>query len=479
MLLKGYSFGVVYAMACLILSLVLYKLGIPKKYTRKVVHILVGFEWVILHHFMGASIHFLVVCIMFLVILTVAYKGRLMPMIASDSDNAPGTVYYALAMTGAALVCLFLPGAMLPFGIGVMCTSLGDGMAGVIGQVFSKRNPRIFGNKTLFGSLTNVLVSALATFIICSVYSVEIGIFACVVIGVLSAELELITPYGFDNVSVTWGTMALAYCFMNFSGIWNYVVPILLTPVIIIFVLSKKALTHDGIVAAIILDIAITLAFGNSGFIILCIFFFGSVLIDKIKKKSKSREEETAKGDCRDYMQVLANGLAAFVVSVAYFITKKDVFILAFTAAMAEAFADTAASGIGAFSQKTYDPFKRKVCQRGISGGISLLGTSASFLAALTVGVTAYLLGFTAHGWIGVGIIVAAAFIGAIFDSFLGSVVQVKFKCTVCTAETEREEHCGKATVKCSGLAMIDNDMVNLISSAFSAVVAILLTLLI
>ena len=104
MILKGYLFGIGYALVCLLLSLALYKFGLPKKYTRKVVHILVGFEWMILYHFMGAGVHFLAVCIIFLVLLTVAYKGKLMPMISSDSDNAPGTVYYAIAMTGVALL---------------------------------------------------------------------------------------------------------------------------------------------------------------------------------------------------------------------------------------------------------------------------------------------------------------------------------------------------------------------------------------
>ena len=116
MILKGYFFGIGYAMICLLLSFIIYKLGVPKKYTRKVVHILVGFEWVILYHYMGAGIHFLSVCILFLLLLAVAYKGRLMPMIASDADNAPGTVYYAIAMTGVAFVGCFEPSVMLPFG---------------------------------------------------------------------------------------------------------------------------------------------------------------------------------------------------------------------------------------------------------------------------------------------------------------------------------------------------------------------------
>ena len=236
MIVKGYIFGIGYALLCLALSLVLYKLGLQKKYTRKVVHILVGFEWVILYHFMGAGLPFLSVCVLFLLILSIAYKGNLMPMISSDSDNAPGTVYYAAAMTGVAIIGCFLPGIMLPFGIGVMCTSIGDGFAGVVGQCIKRFNPTVYANKTLFGTLANVIFSSLSAFVISHVYSIELSIAACILIGIFSAELEIITPYGLDNVSVTWGTTALAFAFISFSEIGEYLVPIMITPLIIAFV---------------------------------------------------------------------------------------------------------------------------------------------------------------------------------------------------------------------------------------------------
>ena len=477
MILKGYIFGIGYALVCLLLSLALYKLGLPKKYTRKVVHILVGFEWVILYHYMGAGVHFLAVCILFLLLLTVAYKGRLMPMISSDDDNAPGTVYYAAAMTGVAAVGCFVPAVMLPFGIGVMCTSLGDGLAGVVGQAVGKCNPKIFGNKSLLGTLTNLTVSAICAYVISSLYSMEIGVVPCIIIGVLSAELELITPYGLDNASVTWSTTALAFSFMYFPGISGYLVPIIFTPVIIAFALSKKALTTDGVIAAILLDLAVSIAFGNSGFIVLCVFFIGSIVIDKVKKhyKKQGRKEKSAKGDCRDYMQVIANGLPAFVISIAFIITNKPIFIIPFTASLTEAFADTAASGIGAFSKHTYDPFRMKKCESGLSGGMSLLGTLASLLAAVIMALIAYAIGFIGGGFSTFVIVVASAFSGAVFDSLLGSLLQVKFKCTACGAITERDRHCGRATVRASGFTSIDNDTVNLISSSFAAILATLL----
>ena len=131
MILKGYILSMAYAMICLLLSFILYKLGLPKKYTRKVVHILVGFEWVILYHTMGSGLHFIAVCLIFTALLAVSYKKSLMPMISSDGDNAPGTVYYGLSMTVMAIVSLFLENFFFAFGIAVFCTSVGDGFAGI------------------------------------------------------------------------------------------------------------------------------------------------------------------------------------------------------------------------------------------------------------------------------------------------------------------------------------------------------------
>ena len=65
-----------------------------------------------------------------------------------------------------------------------------------------------------------------------------------------------------------------------------------------------------------------------------------------------------------------------------------------------------------------------------------------------------------------------SGFLGAVFDSFLGSVFQAKYKCKVCGVMTEKEEHCSKPAELISGFAAIDNDVVNIISCAFSAVVA-------
>lgn len=475
MLLKGYIYSVLYAMLCLALAFVIYKLGTPKKITRKIVHILVGFEWVILYHFMGGGLHFLAVCILFLLILAVAHRRNLMPMISSDDDNAPGTVYYALAMTIMATVTLFVPKMILPFGVGVFCTSIGDGLAGVAGQsIKGKINPKIYGKKTLIGACVN-FVSCLAVSLFFSEhFSLGLDAWQCIAIAFFALELELFTGRGLDNITITLGASLLTFAFICFEGTGNYILPILATPLIIAFAHSKKALTNGGIITAIVLDIIISIALWNFGFAILLAFFIGGVVVDKINKKyNNSRQNIEKKGSHRDAAQVFANGLIPAVCVVLYFAFDNKTFVIAFVASLAEALADTAASGIGSFSKRTFDPFRMKSCQKGISGGMSLLGTLSSLVGAALIAALA--LAFGKIAFIDSLIVILAGFLGGIFDSFLGSLLQVKYKCPICESIVEREEHCGTKTQKHSGLRFITNDTVNLFGTLFAAFVAALI----
>ena len=475
----GYSSSIGYGLLCLALALVLYKLGVPKKITRKVVHILVGFEWVFLYHFFGNQYHFLIVCALFLVLVAVSYKGNLMPMISSDGDNAPGTVYYCLAMCGASAVGIFVPQIMLPLGIGILCTSIGDGFAGVVGQLISKHNPKIYKNKSLFGTITNFVASFGVAMIMSAIFKMGITVWQALAIAALSAMLEVVTGWGLDNITITWGVTALTYMFMYFPGVNNYLVPILVTPLFIAFAISKEALTRGGVIAALIVDAVISVSLGNFGFTLLLSFFAIAVVVDKVKRRFKNsrKSDEEEKGDKRDYMQVLANALIPSVMALGFFLTSHSFFLVGFIASLAEDLADTAASGIGAFAKNTFDPFRMKKCENGLSGGMSWLGTGASLLGSSAIGAIA--LAFGVIDWRLMLAAIGAGFIGAIFDSFLGSIFQAKYKCSICGKITEKRLHCGNATLKHSGLVLVDNDIVNLMSSLFAAAVGILFTALI
>ena len=197
----------------------------------------------------------------------------------------------------------------------------------------------------------------------------------------------------------------------------------------------------------------------------------------KIKKRRKTSDDVTKKGECRDTVQVLANGLIPMLMALLYSGTGSFAFVVGYIAALAEAFADTAASGVGAFSKTVVDIIKMKKIKPGLSGGVSLIGTLASLLGAALISLVPFAFGIrniTVYV-----IVVVSAFVGAIFDSLLGSLLQVKYKCTVCGEVTEREVHCKKNTKKCSGFEFFDNDVVNLFSSLFASIIAMILFYLI
>lgn len=468
--IKGYIFAVLYVAFAIGLALLFHKFGLSKKYTRKIVHILVGLEWVILSHFMGPTYHFLIVCLVFTALLALSYFLKLLPAMSSDGENDPGTVYYGVSMSVMSFISLFVPEMLTPFGIGVFCTSFGDGLAGVAGQLVKRHNPKIFRNKSLVGTLVNFVVSFAVALVFSSLNMIELSVWHCLLIGIFSAGLELIGAFGLDNLFVTIGVSLLTFGIVNWEGMMHVIAPFLVTPFIIAVVIERRALTVYGLIAAIMLDIAVTVVFANLGFVVMVAFFFGALIVDKIKKKKKAEDTITKKEGTRDLVQVIANGLVPLVMAVMYVTTEHTAFLVAYVASFAEAFADTTASGFGVFSKTTLDVFRLKKCECGISGGMSVVGTLSSLVAAFLLSFIPFFFG--AFDISLVVISALTAFAGVLFDSFLGSVFQIKFKCRECGSVTEREEHCGKPTLHVSGYAFFDNDVVNLLSGAFTAILA-------
>lgn len=466
MIFYGYLFSILYGGLCLALGLFAYKLGMNKKYTRKLVHILVGMEWVILYHLMGRSIHFLIVCLLFTGLLLVSHIHHLMPMISSEGENSSGTVYYGVSMSLMALIAYFVPEMMLPFGAAVMITSFGDGFSGIFGQLITRHNPRILGNKTLLGTLFGFLASFLSLYIFSLVYKMPLRLHEMLMVAFLAVALELITRNGLDNISVPLGSLFFIYALLYLPTVNDYLCPILLTPIVIWVASARNVLTRGGIVCAVIVDIAISVSLGNLGFLALLTFLVLGVAADKIKNAGKNKKSE-----CRTYFQVLANAAPGAICAVFFLIRPHTALLVAFLASMGEALADTLASGIGARDKHVFDPFRMRKCRVGESGGMSLLGTAAALVGAALMMLLGYAFERLSLGCLLIGGV--SAFLGCIFDSLLGSLVQGKYRCKKCGKVTERDEHCSVPAVRVRGLATVDNDIVNLFSCLFAVAVSI------
>jgi uncharacterized membrane protein len=117
-----------------------------------------------------------------------------------------------------------------------------------------------------------------------------------------------------------------------------------------------------------------------------------------------------------------------------------------------------------------------KRIKRGLSGGVSLLGTLSALAGCILMCLISYLFfGFSLKITISVLII---PMLGILIDSILGSLVQAKYKCTVCGKNTEKTIHCKQKTVHVGGLRLINNDAVNIISNFITAILATVYVLL-
>lgn len=249
---------------------------------------------------------------------------------------------------------------------------------------------------------------------------------------------------------------------------------------------KKESLSLSGGISAVVLGTSLYYFGGLFFSSILVAFFISSSLLTKYKKGlKKDLEDVTEKGGNRDYAQVIANGLLGLIYAFLFFITKKHVFILAYAAAFAASNADTWASELGILSR--YDPVSitsLKKMEKGMSGGISFLGTTASTLGAGFIGVVftaGYMLQYGINtSWIKLFIFCSlCGFIGSLVDSLMGATIQAKYRCIICNKYTEKRVHHEKETAYAGGIRFINNDVVNFTSGFIASIIAIVLYLFI
>jgi uncharacterized protein (TIGR00297 family) len=234
-----------------------------------------------------------------------------------------------------------------------------------------------------------------------------------------------------------------------------------------------KSLTTSGALAAFLVGLAVYAGFGAKGLFLLGFFFATSSFWSNYKSAAKRNlEEKLAKGATRDWRQVFANGGQAAVFSILYFFYQDSFLLLGFLVSLASANSDTWASEIGSLSKR--DPiyirtFRR--VDRGTSGAVSLLGSSAALLGALTISVVGYFL-FKLDLLAG-ALVFFFGYVGNVIDTLFGAFYQQVYVCRECNIETEKKVHCGQPTRQIKGIMLMDNDMVNFLSGLVAAILAI------
>lgn len=225
-----------------------------------------------------------------------------------------------------------------------------------------------------------------------------------------------------------------------------------------------------GVILATILGFYVYLAGGFHLFLSLLLFhIFGGIITryKYIKKRSKGIAED--KDWSRGWKNVLSNG---FWVA-AYLLLHSEGFV-ASLGGLATAIADTFATEVGLLSRKKprliTNPLRE--VEHGASGGVTAIGYLGGIL-----GIFLMLLPETFSN-ISVEIVmttVAGGIVGCTVDSILGATIQGLYRCEVCNSLTERKIHCGARTKKERGFRVIDNNIVNFISTGIGGMVSLLL----
>lgn len=229
----------------------------------------------------------------------------------------------------------------------------------------------------------------------------------------------------------------------------------LLTLIFTVLARWVRGVTNAGALAGAVCCFILYAGGGPGAFAALITVFALAWITTRIGYQRKQKLGIAERREGRNAFQVLANLGVATVCAAIFalghnrFDHSKIVFLLAMSAALSEAAADTVSSEVGqALGKKARLITNWKPVPPGTNGAVTLTGTTSGIAAAAIVSSVCLLGGLVPAHWLPVS--VGAAFLGMVVDSFLG------------------------ATLERRGL--LNNDSVNFLSTLVSALASSWLT---
>lgn len=459
--------------------------------TRKIVHVTTGFFVAVTPFLFQSRWPILFVCIGFAIINLVAIQLGYLDGMHATQRKSYGTVFYPLAL--ALLLLFYWENHPLILVISMLILAFADPLAATVGQRI--KNPSIYrlanDPKSLEGSAAMFLATTLLVFIMLG-FSARLfpdyiavsawqNLWISLLIGILAAVCEAISSYGSDNLTVPVGVGFFLHFMLTrldspASGEnIQLTIGLVLAALVAFSTYRLHFLSESGAVGTFLLG---TVVFGIGGWkfsIPILVFFILSSLLSKLGKRRKQKLAQTyQKSSRRDLGQVIANGGLAGALVIFWNFYRADSIFYLYLASLASVTADTWATEIGFFSKVLPRLILNfKPVPSGTSGGLTILGTTASLVGAALIAVSGWIV--ADPGQMNFGIftaIVLAGLAASLFDSLLGATIQAQFRCPQCQKLTEKTIHCGSVkTLHHSGWVWIDNDLVNLLAAVFGVAV--------
>lgn len=256
----------------------------------------------------------------------------------------------------------------------------------------------------------------------------------------------------------------------------SIIVSILFSISIGFYAYSRNSISKSGLCALVIICGLFISIESFGALAILFAMFASSSLLSKYKHAQKAdMDKVVAKTGPRDALQAFANLGIAVLCYMGYWWLGYEVLLFAFVGSVAASNADSWASEIGGLSTKVPVMITNfKPITKGISGGVTLLGTIGGLFGSLFISMLGYCV-LVSDGSVDLlWIPFISGIAGFMLDSLLGALLQAQYV-DANNGITERSEN--GTLVK--GLAWMDNDLVNLICSFAGACTALLFWLMI
>ena len=190
-------------MAMVLMAAVLARRRWPeqRETSRKIVHIGTGTVIPLAWLFQVPWVVAVPFAAMVTAITAINHQWRIIPAVEDVDRFSFGTVAYGLAIT--ILLLLFWPNRTDAVTAGVLVMAFGDGLAGLIGRSLQSAQWSVLGQtKSMAGTLTMALVSAVVLFSLSAISPASVPWSAAIGLSLLATGLEQLSPLGIDNLTV-------------------------------------------------------------------------------------------------------------------------------------------------------------------------------------------------------------------------------------------------------------------------------------
>lgn len=435
------------------------------EFSRKTVHIALFVVWVLIDLFMKNTVHQVIVPFVFLVLNWLSYKFHFYKSLEREENDHMGIVYFAAAVLVVMTLSLFFPSLYLPGGAAIFCLTFGDGFAALIGSRVSSR--KIREHKSVAGYVACGLACMTALFSFRALYWPQLPVEYVFLLAGLGAVAEL-TEGGKDNFTVTgmvmvagWAVQEMASFALTEAFLWGWLV--------FQVVFLSGAIDYPGS----LLSMAIVFVFryfgGRESLFFLLLTYFTIFILGKLYA---GREKEIKQHQGRVLLQIFINGILGLIAMLYFGLTGEKWLQWLAVIAIGGNFIDSLSSDAGRFSaQLPYDFFHKKSVEKGMSGGMTVLGTGCAMVGSLLTGVYS---GFVMQAEAVVACLIGVmVFAQTLLDTWMGSILQAKYQCCKCGKITEKKKHCSQETDHVFGKKWMDNNMVNMISSGIIVLISI------